>query len=113
MKIKLENSLEYQIEFEHQYPNLPRVIRDFKISTGNITHYYTPDNITYGKTTCNIFYDNHLISHGESKCSKTDLFKKSVGREISLKRALEHAEFVKHEREQIWKQYKNRNLKKR
>lgn len=43
-----------------------------------------------GKTTVDIYFDNHLIGHGVAECSHKDGFNRKVGREIALQRALEN-----------------------
>ena len=51
--------------------------------------------------------DLGFISIGYAKCHPNDNFNKEIGRQQSLKKALEDGEFTKEAREQFWNAYRN------
>ena len=85
MKVKLSNDEEITVDFQHLQ--------------------WTPskeeDARTKGNTICCI--NGTFV--GDANCFINDQFNKSVGRKISLTRALQRYPFSKEDRKLIWKEY--------
>lgn len=48
-----------------------------------------------------------FVSIGYSRCHPKDNFNKEIGRQLSLKKALEDGKFTKESREIFWENYRN------
>lgn len=119
MKVQIDNngvSETYVIKWKHEYPlaveelteqvkaNLISMGEEDSILPGRI--FYVPNEIKYGGTDCFIKLNNHVLTEGHTKCSKNDRFNKKIGREISLKRALDYDIYSKEFKTKVWEIYK-------
>lgn len=113
MKFNL-NKQEYRVIWKHERPVIPKdVTEELKeliefpleeLFPGRLV--LIPKTQSYGRTDCFIKQEDHVLFEGHCRCSENDTWTKRVGRELSLKRALENSDFSKSDRYKIWEEFK-------
>ncbi len=110
------NNENYIIKWKHTHPvttqEITEEVKELMEKQGddpmelNGRLFFVPNKISYGSTECYIKLENHILTEGYAKCSKSDKFNKKIGREISLKKALDYDIYDKEFRSKVWEIYK-------
>ena len=96
MKLKINNQIVKVVWKHKQISNELKMDRNFHID-------FPKNN---GETLCFISAeDDKTLAVGRAECSFNDTFKKTVGRKLSFKRALESLNVPKEDRYLIWIEY--------
>ena len=87
---------DYRVRFRHSRLENPE------------TSMFCKHPLAHAITVCFITKDDVEIGQGESACSRRDNFSRSIGRKISMARALADAKFDRDQRCGFWKAYFDR-----